>query len=129
MSGGAGDVQAKFLFEGGKEFSTGIFKNKEQVQRKVDILNRDHLFQLLEKWLLQRSHAMGNSRNREYPLYLLNLVNGYRLVSFIEFIKVIRLYREDFQKCIPGASSPTFKHYENEIKPWLNFCLGLKNGG
>jgi|GEM_PF-2321150 len=129
MSGGAGDVQAKFLFEGGKEVSTENFKTTEQVQFKVDVLNRDHLVGLLEKWLLQRSHALGNSVNREYPMHLLKIIKYYRLASFTGFMKVIRQHKAEFLKCVPGVERPTYKHYEKEIKPWLDYCLGLKNGG
>lgn len=128
MSGGAGDVQAKFLFEGGKELSTGNFKTTEQVQFKVDVLNRDHLVGLLKGWLGQRSHAMGNSVNREYPMHLLQIVQYYQLAPFKDFMKVIRQHKAEFLKCVPGVERPTYKHYEKEIKPWLDYCLGLNNG-
>lgn len=128
ISGGADNVQAQFLFEGGKQISTLIFKNTDQVQRKVDVLNRDYLVSILKKWLSQRSHALGNSRNREYPMFLWQIVDGYKLASFIELIKVLRLYKEDFMKCVPGQDRSTYKHYEKEIKPWLQCCYGLTGG-
>jgi len=125
MSGGAGAVQAKFLFEGGKELTTGNFKSIDEVALKVNFLNRDHMVGILVKWLKQRHYAMGNSDNREYPMYLVKVVEWHKDVPFKEFMRVIRENRRALSFCIPGVNSRCYNYYNNEIKPWLNHCLGV----
>lgn len=125
ITGGADELFASFYHENSnKEVAYQKVENPADAERLVYFYNRNYIAKTMISWLKMRKYAMilNNNPDAEKAWYLLESLKNIQHGTFRTIEKFIRDNMSAFNKCIPGAKSTQFKHYEKEIKPLLNFC-------
>ena len=107
------------------------FKNVatlEDANRLIYFLNRKYILEKLKSWLKQRRFAIQMTSNRSRSMEvakMLVLLNYYDHAGLHVLCAFITKHRSVIETLVPPLTSVHYNHYQNQIKPIIDFCQSM----